>query len=171
MLQEIKKIDLSKIKLAVFDFDFTLADHQNKGYAAYWKELDNSRTFYLEAYLHPETFYEETEVCAAPEAMRALVAYLREQGTKLICLSAMGQTLHARAKQCFIEKHYGPGFEFLSCGSHEKKQAALQILQEALDCRPEELLFVDDMADNVERANDCGFTGLRADQVAALTEL
>ena len=168
MLRKPEEIDLTKIRLAVFDFDFTLAEHRNKGYAAYWKELDNSRTFFREAYLHPETFYEETEVCTAPEAMRALVAYLRARGAKLICLSAMGQSLHARAKQCFIEKHYGPGFELLISGTHEKKVTALQVLQDALGLQPEELLFVDDLHDNVERANQCGFMGVCAEEVGAL---
>ena len=51
-------IYLNKIKVAVFDFDDTLAIHKDKNYI---QRRKGSNDYYIQAYLHPDTFYETIE--------------------------------------------------------------------------------------------------------------
>ena len=46
-------IYLNKIKVAVFDFDDTLAIHKDKNYI---QRRKGSNDYYIQAYLHPDTF-------------------------------------------------------------------------------------------------------------------
>ena len=52
------KISLSNIKIAIFDFDDTLAIHKDKDYIKHRNENEESLlSYYLDAYLNPEKFY------------------------------------------------------------------------------------------------------------------
>ena len=58
------KINLSNIKVAIFDFDDTLAIHKDKDYQKHRNESEEKlQNYYLNAYLVPEKFYEIIEPC------------------------------------------------------------------------------------------------------------
>lgn len=139
----------NKISVAFFDFDDTLAIHNN------WDnmEKENRERFYRLALNHPDTFYEVYEPCIAPKETVDFVTKLANNDVKLYCLSGMRCCLNAEAKKAFLLKHYGPVFEFLSSSSQEAKQLVLNVLCPV----PSEALLVDDYIDNLKRAKAKGF--------------
>ena len=53
------KISLKNIKVAIFDFDDTLAIHKDVDYQKHRNENEEKLlNYYLNAYLNPEKFYE-----------------------------------------------------------------------------------------------------------------
>ena len=67
---ENEKIDLRSIKVAIFDFDDTLAFHKDKDYLKHRNENDeNLLIYYLNAYLNPESFYETIESCSISDSL------------------------------------------------------------------------------------------------------
>lgn len=56
------KISLNNIKVAIFDFDDTLAIHKDVDYLKHRNENEEKLlNYYLNAYLNPEKFYEIIE--------------------------------------------------------------------------------------------------------------
>ena len=71
-------INLDDIKLAIFDFDNTLAIHKDKDYLKYRRENeDNFLNYYLKAYLNPNFFYENIEPCTKSDNLYKLITVLR----------------------------------------------------------------------------------------------
>ena len=77
-------LSLKNIKIAVFDFDDTLAIHKNRAYA-----VDRTNDYFVQARQFPEIFYTEIEPCYALDEMRRLVAVCRENNVGMYCLSGM----------------------------------------------------------------------------------
>lgn len=162
-------MNLSNIKIAAFDFDDTLAVHRDKDYVAHRKALNEDNYFKM-AYLYPNDFYESIETCVAPLEMQSCIAYLRSLGTiKLYCVSGMKHTLHFKAKEAFIHKHYGLDIELISAGSQERKADVLRVLQSVYDCRADEVLFVDDKQSTVDFLCKQGFSAILAGNVYMLS--
>ena len=64
----IDNIDLNNIKVAIFDFDDTLAIHKDKDFIKYRSESEESfSNWYYNAYKNPNIFYEEIEPCTKSE--------------------------------------------------------------------------------------------------------
>ena len=58
------KINFENIKVVIFDFDDTLAIHKDRDFLKHRSENEETYlNFYLNAYLNPETFYENIESC------------------------------------------------------------------------------------------------------------
>ena len=77
---ENKKIDLSSIKVAIFDFDDTLAIHKDKDYLKHRNENEeNLLNYYLNAYLNPESFYETIESCSICDSLQNLIKNFKFQ--------------------------------------------------------------------------------------------
>ena len=112
-----KNIDLNNIKVVVFDFDDTLAIHKDKDYVKHRNENEEKRLgYYLNAYENPETFYEEIEPCDKSETLCGFINELRNKNIKMYCLSGMKFSFHFKAKQNFINKHYGNDINFFLLG-------------------------------------------------------
>lgn len=61
-------INLNNIKVAIFDFDDTLAIHKDKEYITKRSESEEKTLeYFLNAYLNKETFFEEIETCYISE--------------------------------------------------------------------------------------------------------
>ena len=85
---ENKKIDLSSIKVAIFDFDDTLAIHKDKDYLKHRNENEeNLLNYYLNAYLNPESFYETIEPCSISDSLQNLIKN-RKWWTWSICCTS-----------------------------------------------------------------------------------
>ena len=164
---KLSDIDLSNIKLVIFDFDDTLAIHKDRDFMKKHFEngQENKNNYYFNAYIDPDSFYEDIEPCERSEALFGLILILRERGIKLYCLSGMKFSFHLKAKQAFLDKHYGKGIEVISAASQEHKLQGVRVLQKTVNCRADEVLFVDDRKTVIELLRAGGVTGLLADEI------
>jgi len=149
----------SNIKVAVFDFDDTLAIHLNRYYLDDRKNSEETwLNFYIKAYTNPDFFYDEVEVCLAPESLKLLVSELRNNGAKIYLLTGMPCSLNFEAKKAFVHKYYGNDIECLSVMDQKTKITAMKVLQRLHSCSPEQILLVDDIPSNIGLAKDAGFS-------------
>lgn len=158
---KIEKIDLENIKVVIFDFDDTLAIHIDKDYCKHRRESeDKYLSYYLNAYQNPEVFYEEIEPCVKSEVLYQFICNLRNRNIKMYCLSGMRFSFHLKAKQNFINRHYGNDVEVISTSMQESKLDGVKIIQRLHCCNLEEILFIDDREDIIELLNRNGVKSL-----------
>ena len=158
---DIKDFDTNKIKVAIFDFDDTLAIHTGEDFAARRRESEDKRLeYYLKAYKNPDTFYDTIEPCTRSETMYKFICRLRENNITVYCMSGMKYSFHLKAKQAFIDKHYGQDIEVVSTANQELKIDGVKILQKCYDCKLDEILFVDDKESVIELMNSNGIKGM-----------
>lgn len=162
------KVCIANIKLALFDFDDTLAIHKDKDYVAHRKELGENN-YFRKAFENPDTFYETIEPCDISSDMYNLICCLRLYNVKMYCLSGMRMSLHFAAKQSFIDKHYGSDIKLLSSSTQEGKVDVVKILQQTLNCKSEEILFVDDLQVVVDLMKEQGCMALLESEVKNIT--
>lgn len=150
-------MDLKDIKVAIFDFDATLAIHKDKDFSKHRRvSEDNFISFYENAYKNPEHFYDDIEPCTRSEKMYNLVNFMRKMGIKMYCLSGMKFSFHLKAKQAFVSKYYGDDIEVIATSSQELKLVGVKILKEINNCELNEILFIDDLDDVVNMLNENG---------------
>lgn len=162
-------VNLDNIKIAIFDFDDTLAIHKDRDFLKHRAEDEETYlNYYLNAYLNPETFYESIESCNKSDSLYKIINILRNNGSKLYCLTGMKFSFHFKAKQNFIHSHYGNDIEVISCYPQDKKSDAVKIIQKINNCDFSEILFIDDIKDNVDKLNNLGVCALLIDEVDSL---
>lgn len=161
-------MNLKNIKLAIFDFDDTLAIHKDKDYVEHRTELGENN-YFRRAFENPDTFYETIEPCDVSKDMINLISYLRLHNVKMYCLSGMRMSLHAEAKQHFINENYGNDIKLVSASTQEYKVDVVKILQESIGCKSDEVLFVDDLQKVVSLMKEQGYVALLESQVKNIT--
>lgn len=155
------KINLNKIKVAIFDFDDTLAIHKDGKYLKHRNEnKEKLLSYYLNAYLKPEKFYETVEPCDMSEPIFRLINILRKNNVKLYCVSGMKFSFHLKAKEYFIHKYYGNDIELISTSDQKTKIDASKIISKINKCNLNEILFVDDIEKNVVNFNRIGINAI-----------
>lgn len=163
------KINLSNIKVAIFDFDDTLAIHKDREYKEHRNESEEKlRDYYLNAYLNPNSFYETIEPCDISETIYKLINILRENNVKIYCVSGMKFSFHLKAKQYFVHKYYGKDIEVISSKNQELKIEAAKIISKINNCNLDEILFVDDIEENIVNFNEIGINGLLPNDIDSL---
>ena len=163
------KIDLNKIKVAIFDFDDTLAIHKDVDYQKHRNENEEKwLNYYLNAYLNPEKFYEVIEPCNMAESIFKLINILRKNNVKIYCVSGMKFSFHLKAKQYFVHKYYGNDIEVISTRNQELKIDAAKIISKVNNCNLNEVLFVDDIEENIIKFNKVGINALLPNDVDSL---
>lgn len=156
-----EKIDLNNLKVAIFDFDDTLAIHKDKDYIKHRNENENNLlNYYLNAYLNPNSFYESIEPCNISESILKLINVLRKNNIKIYCVSGMKFSFHLEAKEHFVHKYYGNDIEVISTRNQELKVDAVKIISKANNCNLNEILFVDDIEENIINFNKVGIYAL-----------
>ena len=164
-----KKIDLNNLKVAIFDFDDTLAIHKDRKYKERRNENeDNLFEYYMKAYLNPESFYETIEPCVISKTIVRLINELRKNNVKIYCVSGMKYSFHLKAKEYFIHKYYGNDIEVISSGTQELKIKATKIIKNINNCNLDEVLFVDDMKENIVNFNNAGINAVLPEEVDSL---
>ena len=164
-------IDIDKIKVAIFDFDGTLAIHQDKNYLNRRKESEEKRLgYYLNAYKNPDTFYDDIEPCLRSEPLYELINILRKNNVKMYCLSGMKFSFHLKAKQTFINKYYGRDIEAVTAASQELKVDGVKIIKDYNKCNLDEILFVDDIEENIINLNNIGVKALLIEDVEKIVK-
>ena len=165
------KINLSNIKVAIFDFDDTLAIHKDKDYQKHRNESEEKlQNYYLNAYLVPEKFYEIIEPCNMSESILKLINILRKNNVKIYCVSGMKFSFHLRAKEYFVHKYYGNDIEVISTRNQQLKIDAAKIISKANNCNLNEVLFVDDIEENIINFDKIGINALLPGNVDSLIE-
>ena len=156
-----EKIDLNNLKVAIFDFDDTLAIHKDKDYIEHRNETEeNLLNYYLNAYLNPNSFYESIEPCNISESILKLINILRKNNVKIYCVSGMKFSFHLKAKEHFVHKYYGNDIEVISTRNQELKVDAVKIISKVNNCNLNEILFVDDIEENIINFNKVGICAL-----------
>lgn len=168
---ETKEIDLNNIKVAIFDFDDTLAIHEDREYKRKRRESEDKLFgYYMDAYLNPEIFYEKIEICGMSEPIFKLINVLRKNGVKIYCVSGMKFSFHLKAKENFVHKHYGNDIKVISAGTQELKIKAAKIIRKINGCNLNEILFVDDIRENIINFNKDGINAVLPEEVNSLLE-
>ena len=161
-----ENVNLDNIKVVVFDFDDTLAIHKDKDYCKHRIESEDKRLgYYLNAYQNPDIFYEDIEPCVRSEVLYNFINILRNKNIKMYCLSGMKFSFHLKAKQNFINKHYGENIEVLSASTQELKLDGIKIIQKINNCNLKEILFIDDRQDVIELLNINGIKAILANDI------
>ncbi len=159
-------INLNNIKVVIFDFDDTLAIHKDKDFSKHRSESEeNFVNFYLNAYSKPDCFYDEIEPCIKSEILYDFIEKLRKRKIKMYCLSGMKFSFHLKAKQSFINKHYGKDIEVISTSSQELKLKGVKIIQKINNCNLDEILFIDDRQDVIELLTQIGVKGISVEDI------
>lgn len=163
---ENKTIDIDNIKVAIFDFDDTLAIHKDKNYLKRrYENEDNYLNYYLKAYLNPNCFYETIEPCDISASIYKLINILKNKGVKIYCVSGMKYSFHLKAKEHFVHKYYDENIEVFTAGTQELKCNAIKIIQRINNCSLNEMLFVDDIKENIVMFNNMGIHALLPSEV------
>lgn len=158
---KIENINLDNVKVAIFDFDDTLAIHKDKDFLIHRGESEEKRLgYYLNAYQNPDTFYEYIEPCMRSEVLYNFINDLRNKNIKMYCLSGMKFSFHLKAKQNFINKHYGDDIEVISASTQELKLDGVKIIKRHNNCNLEEILFIDDRSDVIDLLNANGINSI-----------
>ncbi len=161
-----QNINLENIKIVIFDFDNTLAMHKDKDFIIHRESSeDNYLGYYLNAYQNPENFYDDIEVCEKSDVLYSLVGELRKRNIKMYCMSAMKFSFHLKAKQNFVNKHYGDDIEVISVASWERKVLGVKIIQRFNKCKLDEILFIDDSQDVINSLRENGIKAILVDDV------
>lgn len=79
---------------------------------------------------------------------------------KMYCVSGMKFSFYLKAKEHFVHKYYSENIEVISSRSQELKCDAARIIQRINNCNLNEILFVDDIEDNIIRFNNMGIYAL-----------
>ena len=160
---------INNLKVAIFDFDGTLAVHKDKEFAKHRRESeDKFLNYFLKAYLNPDSFYDVIEPCYRSDSLYKLINILRNKGVKLYCLSGMKFSFHLKAKENFVHKYYGNDIEIISSESQERKVCAVKIIKYINNCNSNEILFVDDVEENIIKLKDIGVNALLVNNVDSL---
>lgn len=162
---------MNNIKVAIFDFDDTLAIHKDKDYS---KKRENDEeyylNYYLNAYLNPLDFYEKIELCKINPSILKLIKILEKRNVKIYCVTGMRFSFHFKAKENFVHKYYSNNIEVISCKDQKLKIDAIKIIKRINNCNLNEILFVDDLEENIKRFNNIGINALLAHEVENFME-
>lgn len=163
---KLDNVDLDNIKVAVFDFDETLAIHKDKDFTKHRSESEESFTnWYYNAYENPNNFYEEIEPCTKSEILYNLINNLRNERIKMYCLSGMKFSFHLKAKQTFINKHYCNDIEVISTSEQELKLKGIRVIAKINNCKLDEILFIDDNLDVIALLEKNGIKAIHIDNI------
>lgn len=160
------RINLNNFKVVIFDFDNTLAIHNDKDYLKNRNQSENSLfNYYSNAYLNSDYFYETIEPCTVNDTLKKLIDFFEFRNVKMYCVSGMKFSFNFKAKEYFIQKNYSKNIEVVSVGSQQLKVDAIKIIQRINSCSLNEILFIDEIKENVIRFNDIGVCALLPDDI------
>ena len=163
---KLEDINLDNIKIVIFDFDGTLAIHKDKDFDIHRSESeDNFISFYKNAYKYADTFYEEIEPCVKSEILYDFINKLRSKNIKMYCLSGMKFSFHLKAKQAFVNKHYGNDIEVIATSSQELKLFGIKIIQRINNCNLDEIIFIEDLENTINYLNDNGVKAIDLNEI------
>ena len=142
-------IDVKKIKIILWDFDDTLCFHSDHTSA-----LDEFDTEYNVGVLLGQDVY---SACSMNNSIKRFIDYAKRENKRQGLISGVDCFIHAKNKENWVKEHYNVELENYCVSSQEMKLGMLIAIAEAFDYARDEILLVDDVWDNLERAADNGF--------------
>ena len=118
--------------------------------------------------MDPNTLYDTIEPCSISNSLHKFVEICEEKGIKMYCVSGMKFSFHLKAKEYFVHKYYSENIEVISSRSQEFKCDAVKIIQRVSKCKLSEILFIDDIKENVIRFSNVGIYGLLPEEIEQL---
>lgn len=94
-----------------------------------------------------------------------MVNELRNKNIKMYCLSGMKFSFHFKAKQNFINKHYGNDIELVSVGTQELKLDGIKIISKLNNCNLNEILYIEDLEDTVRFLKSNGINVINVNEI------
>lgn len=159
-------IKLNDIKVAIFDFDDTLAIHKIKNYRDIKSSTkDEEEKYYMNAYLYPNEFYDKIDPCYILPEILDFINILRDNNIKLYCVSGMKNSFNLDAKEYFINKYYGNDIKIIITKDQESKVDVSSVLAKVNKCNLSNILFVDDLLDNVIKLKNKGINAIVPNEI------
>ena len=122
----------------------------------------------MKAYLNPNSFYKFIEPCNISESILKLIIILRKNNVKIYCIFEMKFSFHLKAKEHFAHKYYGNDIEVISTKNQELKVDAVKIISKVNNCNQNEILFVDDIEENIINFNKVGINAFLPNDIDSI---
>ena len=155
-------VDLTNIKLAVFDFDDTLCIHPKHGYT----DKD-------ELELELRVYKDETSPWSKHSKSRHMQEFINSCIEKKIHMGMMSLApsfKHSERKIHWIKENYGVDMENYSVGNREDKLRLLKVLAQTFNIEHNKIMLVDDRSDTLNEAAKNGFVAVSPMQVVNYIE-
>ena len=141
-------IDLSKVKIVLFDFDDTLCIH---------RKADNfDIDSYNVAMVKGGTSYWDMMGSAPNKQMKVFMNKLSEDDVELGLISATKLSCTGANKIEWVKLNYGYTLKNYCSGDFEGKVQIIKALITANNFSPDEVLFVDDLYSNIDAVAKLG---------------
>ncbi len=141
-------VDLSRVKVALFDFDDTLCIH---------RKADN---FDIESYnvamVKGGTSYWDMMGSAPNKQMKVFMDKLSKDNVELGLISATKLSCTGTNKTEWVKRKYGYTLKNYCTGDFDSKVQIIKALITANNLSPDEVLFVDDLYSNVDAVAELG---------------
>ena len=147
-------IDLSKVKVAVFDFDDTLCVHRHH---SFHKSISNYNELAAQG-IYPWDQLDSygNTFCVKSLAMQVFINMLRSNSVRMYVCSATSLLNKGELKVRWATKEYDYNFGNLNVEESVEKVPAILDLTKILKCDPGEVLIVDDYYYVTDAAADAG---------------
>lgn len=142
-------IDIQKVKMILWDFDDTLCFHSDHS-----SPLDEFDTEYNVGVLLNQDVY---STCDMNYTIKRFMDYAKRENKRQGLISGVTCFIHASNKENWVKEHYDIVLENYCVGSQEMKLGMMLAIAKACDYTRDEILLVDDVWENLERAADNGF--------------
>ena len=142
-------LDIKKIKIIMWDFDDTLCFHSD-----HTSPLDEFDTEYNVGVLLGKDVY---STCTMNYTIKRFIDYAKRENKRQGLISGVDCFIHAKNKENWVKEHYGIELENYCVSSQEMKLGMLIAVAKAFGYARDEILLVDDMCSNLERAANNGF--------------
>lgn len=142
-------LDIKKIKIIMWDFDDTLCFHSD-----HTSSLDEFDTKYNVDVLLGKDVY---TTCSINNSIKRFIDYAKKKNKHQGLISGTTSYIHMINKKNWIKEHYDIELENYCVSSQEMKLGMLIAVAKVFGYARDEILLVDDMCSNLERAADNGF--------------
>lgn len=149
--------DPSTLKYVFIDYDDTLCVHM--------RDKRGSSTWFKAMFTGDVNFYGEPDFCKLP-GMERFLGKLKAYGCDVYGLTWADYSFTVDVKNAWVQKNYpGKIKSTIGVGCREKKVIFITEFMKMVECRPDEILVVDDHPDTLSEALDVGFQAMSASEV------
>lgn len=155
-------VDLTNIKLVIFDFDDTLCIHYKHGYTE-----DDELELTLKVYMSNKSPWCDH---AKNRHMQEFINECVERKLPMGMMSLVTSFKHSERKIHWIKEQYGVDMENYSVGNRKDKLKLLKSLALALGLDHRQILFIDDRSDTLNEVAENGFIAVSPMQIVNYVE-
>lgn len=155
-------VDLTNIKLVIFDFDDTLCIHPKHGYTE-----EDEIELELKVYRDIKSPWSEH---AKNRHMQEFIDECVEKGMKMGMMSLVSSFKHGERKIHWIKEQYGVNMENYSVGNREDKIRLLKVLMLTFNLDFKQIMIIDDRSDTLNEAAENGFIAISPMQIVNYIE-